>query len=57
MGIHAAKLLIRRLKINTQSPIVGRGKGRLRAGLEEDAAFLVDPRLLIWTGRGEPQCG
>lgn len=57
VGIHAAKLLIRRLKINTQSPIVGRGKGRLRAGLEEDAAFLVDPRLLIWTGRGEPQCG
>lgn len=26
VGIHAVKLLIRRLKINTQSPIVGRGR-------------------------------
>lgn len=52
VGIHAAKLLIRRLRINTQSPVGGRGKGTLGAGLEEKAAFLVDPRLLIWTGHG-----
>lgn len=52
MGIHAAKLLIRRLKINTQSPVVGRGKGRLGAGLEEEAALLVDPRLRSGLGWG-----
>lgn len=64
MGIHAAKLLIRRLKINTQSPVVGRGKGRLGAGLEEEAALLVDPRLRSGLGGGrgggapgEPRCG
>ena len=36
VGIHAAKLLIRRLRINTQSPVGGRGEGdtRGRAGGE-----------------------
>ena len=30
----------------------GGGKGTLGAGLEEKAAFLVDPRLPVWTGHG-----
>lgn len=51
MGIHAAKLLIRRLKINTQSPVVGEeGETWGRTG---GSCLVSGPQAdLDWAGGG-----